>query len=355
MRYLTISLICVAALTAGCSTDDPVQPQQSTDDDPTWQLLDLNHSDPYLLNLSPQVDRMIVVGRRFYRSLDAAGETVGDWVSQTVTTGWAVPTVAGDYFAYPMTVGGHYAHNLIHVNYAPDPTAQIPLLLQLPLVVLDSSLPEDARYEAWGTHSPIVGLRDDGLMLVPVFDSTNGSYIYAVRLTLTGTGLIEHEVERRIRWPHEPFWILTIGERFFAATVRATYEILSDGRIVKVSDEGAYSMIEYDGHLYMSNWNGIFESKDGGVSWERVAYSDRGILFVVDDQLCLQRGRSSYRVDLGAGMFSSMIALRDDGLPGTVSKSWQPIAQFGDRVYLATPEGLYYTSVTEFFRPSTTP
>jgi hypothetical protein len=123
------------------------------------------------------------------------------------------------------------------------------------------------------------------------------------------------------------------------------YEVFEDGTIAKLFEPGAYSMIEHHGHLFASNWNGIYGSTDGGTTWELAVYSDRGTLFEVDGRLCLKRGSGIYLIDLEAG---TIAGLSRDGLP-VDPRPMGAAAQFGDRVYVGARDGLYTKSVGDFF------
>jgi hypothetical protein len=352
-RSLLLFLLIFTATVSGCS-DDPAQPDPETVAPVTWQrhALQPGQSSERVMGLSARDGDLFVLAQRFFTNVDIEGNVSDQWLHH-ISVGRALPFVSKDYFIYPLNLGGYFSHNSISINWSAPPDG-LPASVQLPLTTLDPALSENARYAAWDSHTNVAVVNDEGLMLVPVFDSflnaPSPTYLYLVRLSPRAPGdfsEISADLEKRIDWPYGPVWVILVGNRFFASTVVATYEVFKDGTITELFEPGANSMIEHDKRLVISNWNGISASTDGGSTWEFVVGADRGTLFEIDGRLCLWRGARVQTIDLEAG---TKTTLAYDGLP-TSSGPLEAAAQFGDRIYVGTREGLYHKPISEFFIP----
>ncbi len=351
-RSLLFFLLMLAATVSGCS-DDPVQPESEVAAPVTWQRLTLasGQSDESVMALSARDKDLFVLTQRFFSTVDPEG-AIGEKWSHHIPAGRALPFASKDYFVYPINLNGYFAHNSISINWSAAADG-LPASVQLPLVTLDPALSENARYAAWDSHTHVAVINNEGLALAPVFDSyqnaPSSTYLYLIRLSPRAPGDFSEifvDVEKRIDWPYGPVWVIVVGGRFFASTVVATYEVYDDGAITRLFEPGANSMIEHDGRLIISNWNGIFASTDGGETWEPVVGTDPGTLFEVDGRLCLRRAAGIQVIDLDEGTITT---LANNGLPLMSSVFSEAAVQFGDRVYIGTREGLYSKTISDFF------
>jgi hypothetical protein len=87
----------------------------------------------------------------------------------------------------------------------------------------------------------------------------------------------------------------------------------------------------------------VYSSSDGGATWDRVAGAEAHKFFVVDGRLCFLPGPNLIDVDTG-----EVTPLAYDGLPYLPLKA---ATQVGNRVYIATRDGLYSKPVSGFFDP----
>jgi hypothetical protein len=189
-------------------------------------------------------------------------------------------------------------------------------------------------------------------MLALVYDrdfSSRHYYAYFVKLRSENSS-IAPTVERRVDWPHGPGAVMTIDGRFFASVHLATLEVGWDGSITTLFDESTWDMTMYGDELVANRSSGIYRSGNGGETWELVVYVGDGRFFEVDGRLCLIKGATLSVIDLDT---SSITTLAWKGLPNT-GERFRDAAQFGDRVYIATADGLFYTKVSAFFMPLST-
>lgn len=345
-----VSLLPVLAiLLPGCS-EEPLGPEPPEESPVVWERLDLPEVTSVVLGLEAGEEDLFALGDRHFWTLDRSGDVHGLHSVFRIPTDRARPFLGAEYFAYPIyPLDGSfpYATNLgIDLRGTGD---RLPARAQLPLAVLDPGLSGKAGYLA--TNRQRVAVIDGGgRMLAPVIDadpSRGSAFVYMVRLS-TDRGVVSVDPVGRIEWPYEPFWMMTAGGRFFASTVRALYEIRWDGSIDKLADQGAWDIAEFNGKLVLDGLEGIRVSADGGATWQPVAYGEKGTFFRVGESLCLLRGLGISVIDLDAG---TSTPVSPDGLPVFSGSPWMDAARFGDRVYVATTEGLYAKPVEEFFTP----
>jgi hypothetical protein len=142
-----------------------------------------------------------------------------------------------------------------------------------------------------------------------------------------------------------------MGGRFFVSSVIATWEIEPSGGTRQLLDHGVYGIIEHDDRLFACSWNGLLMSSDEGATWDTLPYDGaKGQFFVVDGHLCLLRASSILQVNADTG---STTPLAVDGLPFD-GHSWGAAIRFGENVYLATHQGLFYRPVRDFLIPRST-
>jgi hypothetical protein len=345
-RLLVPGLLLLAAILCGCSKD-PARPRTEVEPAVAWQRYDLPDAtfEPCVDLQAGDADLFVLAPRRFALIAPEGSDTRWHPVAE-FPTGHALTFVNRDYFVYPLGGGGSI-HQSISINRRVT-GSEVPSETQLHVTLLGPELSGDARYAAWDNHTPVVVIDDEGRMLAPVFDSGVNApgrlYVYLIQLRHDAS-VVAANVERRIEWPHAPFWVMTAGGRFFASTVVATYEVRWDGSITRRFDEGAYDIAEFDGRLVCARFSGIHASSDGGVTWTPVGHAEKGRFFQVGGRLCLLQAGGISLIDLDRG---EITRLATEGLP---NGGWAAAAQFKDRVYVATREGLFHKPAREFFTP----
>jgi hypothetical protein len=355
-RTLPSAIALLVFTIFGCS-DESVQPEPEPPAAVAWQRLDIpGIADEYLVGLNANDQDLFALAPRFFATLDGTGE-FDVWASLLdFATTRALTFVNDEYFLYPVDTDKSPFHKSMSINWRYSAGAgQVPSEVQLPLVVLDPTLSKDARYAAGDMHSRLAVINREGYMLVPVFDWTvnvaHNTYLYLLRLSPRAPGdysEISVDLEKRIDWPHEPMWIMTDGERFFASTVLETYEVGVDGSITSLCPELTYSVLTHEGKLYANRVDGVHVSGDGGVTWELVVYVGKGDLLEIDGRLCLLSGAYAYRIDTDE---NTAVQLWHNGLPTNNGGPIEAMSVFHGQVYAATHEGLYHIALDDFFTP----
>ncbi len=220
----------------------------------------------------------------------------------------------------------------------------------------------------WGSYQQAFAINDKNqLLATSYFSDKNGSVLlfFEVKMSNNDDAVIESVSFKRVNVPANItfVYLYAIGDKFLATSSlqEITYSVDTSGNANTLTNEVFRSLVQIEGIYYADTFNGLFTSKDEGVSWTLVARNASSFSSLFSFISTTPRQTKIQNEDVlfwpfdmyqaahnSSGRLESSrldkVGLNDTGVLN--------VNEWRGRVYVFTPDGIFTRSPSDFFTPA---
>jgi len=351
---------------SGCKKNAPA-PTQTASTESVWQL-DANYyrSDKILLNGYVSNDSFTVAGFNSISIVDSTSLSPSLKVLVELESMINKPVCSGSYWVYHGTNGAQYV--FLSPFYARgDMTESQPFFWRIILHDLDTSYsPKAAAYPNFYSN-PIGAFNNQGQFLSAVLDTGGASSFCIIEMNASYTPtsgrllsnfspkLTKITLQGNDQYINYVALIASYKDRFFVSAGNGNYIVYPNGTYRMLSQVNGYlsDVFTYHDTLYtLTYFSDLFRSVDDGENWTLFASdfpSGEAKSFHIGNEIYFYVYSQIFRADFTTGVVKE---LENSGLETNEITS---INQYGDKVWVTTLSGMFYTSIDDFltYKPTT--